>query len=95
MSATDIDFEDLAAAMREWRARPAPAPIPPDPGMSPDMAALLGCDTPEGRVGYARLNGWREAGYRGPLDERGQIPDPDNPANAWKLRNLARLGGDR
>lgn len=79
----------LAENMRTWRARDlTPVHIPP---MSPEMAALLGCDTPEGFAGYARLSTWRAAGYRGPLDQHGEIPDPDDPANADMIAVFERL----
>jgi hypothetical protein len=76
--------------MREWRSRPEPVP-PPDEPMSPQMAKLLGCDTPEGRAKYDRLRAYRGAGYTGPLDQDNRIPDPDDPANRQSLSALAAL----
>ena len=66
--------------MREWRARGEPPPLDPEP-MTPQMTKLMGCDTPEGRARYERGRAYREAGYTGPLDRDGRIPDPDDPAN--------------
>ena len=81
---------DMKAEMRKWRGLPAPDPGPSEP-MSPGMAKLLGCDTPEGRAKYDRLRAYREAGYHGPLDSNNNIPDPDSPAEQKSLDALAAL----
>ncbi len=92
--ATPADSPALASMkqeMREWRSRPMPASRPAEP-MSPQKAALLGCDTPEGMARYMRLSALRDAGYRGPLDSRGCIPDPDDAAEHESLSCLAAPG---
>jgi hypothetical protein len=76
--------------MRWWRKQPEPV-AKPDKPMSPQMAKLLGCGTPEGRAKYDRLRAYREAGYDGPLDQDNRIPDPDDPANYESLSALAAL----
>jgi hypothetical protein len=76
--------------MREWRSRPAPEPSPAEP-MSPQKAQLLGCDTPEGLARFERGRALREAGYTGPLDRDGRIPDPDDPRERESLHMLAAL----
>jgi hypothetical protein len=83
-------LERMAQEMRDWRALPEPEPGPAGP-MSPEMAKLLGCDTPEGRAKYERLRAYREAGYTGPLDEDNNIPDPDDPAERPGLEMLADM----
>lgn len=83
-------LEDMKAEMRKWRSLPAPDPGPAEP-MSPQKAALLGCDTPEGRAKYDRLRAYREAGYQGPLDSSNNIPDPDSAAEQRSLDALAGL----
>lgn len=82
-------LDAMKADMREWRSRSWPE-VPPEP-MTPEMAAVLGCDTPEGRESYERLRAYRESGYDGPLDEHNRIPDPDDPANARTLETLAHM----
>ena len=77
--------------MRAWRSRPAPTPRPDKP-MQPELARVLGCDTPEGREKYDRGRAYREAGYTGPLNSDNRIPDPDDPANHESLSALAALG---
>ena len=77
--------------MRSWRSRPEPQPLPEAP-MTPQMARLLGCDTPEGREKWDRLRAYRDAGYKGPLGPDNRIPDPDDPANHEPLSALAALG---
>lgn len=76
--------------MREWRGRDVP-PAPPSGPMDPQLAAALGCDTPEGLAHYERGRALREAGYSGPLDSGNRIPDPDDPANADAIGTLAAL----
>jgi hypothetical protein len=83
-------LDDMKAEMRKWRSFPAPEPGPVEP-MSPQKAALLGCDTPEGRAKFDRLRAYREAGYNGPLDSDNNIPDPDSPAEQHSLGILAAL----
>lgn len=80
----------MLADMRDWRSRPEPQPQPHAP-MSPQLAELLGCDTPEGRARYDRRRAYREAGYDGPLDQDDRIPDPDDPANYDALATLAAM----
>ncbi|MEV4241702.1 hypothetical protein AB0J47_41915 [Nocardia sp. NPDC049737] len=84
------ELASLRETMRTWRAAPAPA-APEDKQMTPEMASLLGCETPEGRASYQRLSAWRAAGYDGPLDENANIPDPDDPTNIDRLATLAHL----
>jgi hypothetical protein len=86
-------LDQMKAEMRARRAGPLP-PTPPFT-MSPERAALLGCDTPEGRARFQRLDAWRTAGYTGPLDDNGDIPDPDDPAEQWGLSTLAALRDTR
>jgi hypothetical protein len=89
MSANPSDeFTAMQADMRDWRARPIPTE---SAAVRPEMAALLGADTPEGHARYQRLAAYRDAGYTGPLDQDNTIPDPDDPANADALRTLAAL----
>ena len=83
-------LDDMKAEMRKWRSLPAPGPGPAEP-MSPAMAKLLGCETPEGRAKYDRLRAYREAGYTGPLDQDNNIPDPDAPGEQRTLSALAAL----
>ena len=83
-------LDDMKAEMRKWRSLPAPEPGPAEP-MSPAKAALLGCDTTEGRARFDRLRAYREAGYQGPLDQDNRIPDPDSPAGQQSLSALAAL----
>lgn len=81
----------MLAGMREWRSRPVPN-VPPGKPMSDQMKKLLGCDTPEGLANFERGRAYREAGYAGPLDAYGYIPDPDDPAELDALSTLAALG---
>jgi len=83
-------LEDMKAEMRKWRSLPVPEPGPAEP-MSPQEAALLGVDTPEGRAKYDRRRAYREAGYHGPLDSNNNIPDPDSQAEQRSLDMLAAL----
>ena len=76
--------------MRDWRARPEPVPSQAEP-MDPQLARVLGCDTPEGLARYERGRAYREAGYDGPLDSDCRIPDPDDPANDESLSALAAM----
>jgi hypothetical protein len=80
----------MSEEMRAWRSRPEPTPGPAKP-MTPQMATLLGCDTPEGFAKYERGRAYREAGYDGPLDSDNRIPDPDDPANFESLKTLAAM----
>jgi hypothetical protein len=80
----------MLAEMRARRAAPAPPLAELEP-MTEAMARLLGCDTPAGRASYAHLCAWRGAGYDGPLDRDGAIPDPDDPATIEAVRILAAL----
>ena len=84
------EVAEMEQEMRDWRSLPEPAPPPAEP-MTPQMAALLGCDTPEGRAKFDRLSAYRAAGYTGPLDQDNRIPDPDDPANADAIGALARM----
>ena len=89
----DREMPALQAEMRQWRRRPVPQAPPED--LDPQMAKLLGCDTPEGRASYDRLRAYREAGYTGPLDEHNRIPDPDDPANYELLHSAAAMREQR
>jgi hypothetical protein len=82
-------LDQMKDEMRQWRSRDVPL-LPPEP-MTPQMAQLLGCDTPEGRAKYERLRAYREAGYHGPLDEASHIPDPDDPGEQDALETLAHM----
>ena len=82
-------LDGMKAQMREWRNRPAPQAAP-EP-MDPQMAKLLGCDTPEGLAKFERGRALREAGYNGPLDGNNNIPDPDAPGEQQALSALAGL----
>jgi hypothetical protein len=82
-------LDGMKDEMREWRSRPVPS-LPPEP-MSPQMAKLLGCDTPEGRERFERLRAYRESGYHGPLDQDSNIPDPDDPDEQDALEALAYM----
>jgi hypothetical protein len=86
----DIALTSMQEDMRRWRAQPEPQPSPAEP-MSPVLARALGCDTPEGRARYERGRAHRDAGYTGPLDSAGRIPDPDDPASHDQLPALAAL----
>jgi hypothetical protein len=83
-------LREMSEDMRAWRSRPEPKPGPAKP-MTPQMATLLGCDTPESFKRYERGRAYREAGYDGPLDSDNRIPDPDDPANRESLSALAAL----
>jgi hypothetical protein len=39
--------------------------------MSPEMARVLGTDTPEGAARFGRLSALRDSGYTGPVDQDG------------------------
>ena len=86
----DKALPGMIEQMREWRSRPEPKPSPAAP-MSPQKAKLLGCDTPEGLATFERGRAYREAGYDGPLDKHGNIPDPDDPRERESLHMLAAL----
>jgi hypothetical protein len=86
----DRELSRMKDGMRDWRARPEPAPSPAEP-MSPQMAKLLGADTPEGLAHYERGRAYREAGYDGPLNSDNRIPDPDDPAEQASLSTLAAM----
>jgi hypothetical protein len=83
-------LSEMLAGMRDWRSRPEPKPSPTEP-MTPQMAKLLGTDTPEGFARYERGRAYREAGYDGPLDQDCRIPDPDDPAERETLSALASM----
>ena len=72
-------------------ASPAQPAAAPAEAMSPQKAKSLGCDTPDGMARFQRLSAYRDAGYRGPLDSDGRIPDPDDPANDESLSALAYM----
>ena len=66
------EVEEMKAEMRDRRASgPPPAVL------------TTGWNPPGGRPGrlyWSRSSAWRQDGYVGPLDSRGCIPDPDDPA---------------
>jgi len=86
----DLRLARMKQEMREWRALPEWKPSPAEP-MNPQLARVLGCDTPEGVAKYERGRAYREAGYDGPLDSDNRIPDPDDPANDESLSALAAM----
>ena len=85
----DRELARMKAEMREWRSRHVPL-LPSEP-MNPQLAKALGCDTPEGREKYEHLRAYRESGYKGPLNQDGKIPDPDDPAEQRTLEILAHM----
>jgi len=85
----DRALAEMKAEMREWRNRPVPS-LPPQ-SMTPQMAKLMGCTTPEGREKYERLRAYRLAGYSGPLGPDNRIPDPDEPGMQSTLETLAHM----
>jgi hypothetical protein len=85
----DRAFPAMQQQMRDWRTRDVAVP-PAEPDTSP-LGRALGIDTPEGAAKFARLKAYRDGGYDGPLDQDGQIPDPDDPANYESLHALAAL----
>ena len=87
----DWALQAMLAEMRVWRSRPAPE-APPGKPMSDQMKKLLGCDTPEGMANFERGRAYREAGYAGPLNAYGYIPNPDDPLERDALSTLAALG---
>jgi hypothetical protein len=87
----DRALQAMLAGMRAWRSRPVPEVAPGKP-MSDQMAKLLGCDTPEGLANFERGRAYREAGYAGPLNAYGYIPNPDDPLERDALSTLAALG---
>lgn len=85
----DREFPVMQQQMREWRAR-----VIDRPAVVPDTSPLgrsLGTDTYEGAASFARLSAYRDAGYDGPLDSEGRIPDPDDPAEHESLHALAAM----
>ena len=86
---TEAEFTRMQAKMRDWRSRDVHVPRG-EPDTSP-KGRLLGTDTQEGADRFARLSAYRDAGYDGPLDRGGNIPDPDDPANYEPLHGLAAL----
>lgn len=86
---TEGEFTRMQAQMRDWRSRGIHVP-PAEPDTSP-LGRALGTDTQEGADNFARLKAYREAGYDGPLDQDGNIPDPDDPANNESLHGLAAM----
>jgi hypothetical protein len=87
----DWALQAMLAEMRVWRSRPVPEVAPGKP-MSDQMKKLLGCDTPEGLASFERGRAYREAGYAGPLNAYGCIPNPDDPAELDALSGLTALG---
>jgi hypothetical protein len=82
-------FTAMQDEMRGWRARHLEVPRG-EVDTSP-LGRVLGNDTQEGADKFARLNAYREAGYDGPIDQDGNIPDPDDPRERPALEALARM----
>ena len=59
-------------------------PAPRRGDMSPQMARLLGTDTPEGAARFERLSRLRDSGYTGPIDQDG------NPVSEPGVRKSPR-----
>jgi len=81
------DARDAASWLKE-RSSPPEMSESPSASHSPEMAKLLGTDTPEGAARFDRLAHIRDAGWTGSLDGTNRIPDPDNPANGWFVRTM-------
>lgn len=82
-------FLSMQDEMRDWRSRRVEVP-PATPDTSP-LGRVLGNDTQEGADKFARLKAYREAGYDGPIDQDGNIPDPDDPRERPALEALAYM----
>lgn len=61
--------------------------------MSPQMARLLGTDTPEGAARFERLSALRDSGYTGPVDPDGNaLTEAEARMSPQQRREAAALG---
>jgi hypothetical protein len=58
---------------------------------SPQMAKLLGTDTPEGAARFDRLAALRDSGYTGPVNQDGNRADMSDPQQAEAAGILDRM----
>jgi hypothetical protein len=86
---TEAGLGAMKNDMRHWRSLDVEVPRG-EVDMSP-LGRVLGNDTQEGADKFARLKAYREAGYDGPIDQDGNIPDPDDPAEREALHALAAM----
>jgi hypothetical protein len=95
-----LPSERVAPVPGPYAAPPRRADDQPENGErphSPQMAKLLGTDTPEGAARFDRMSALRDSGYTGPIDQDGnkQADTQSNPSPAWRRPRASSYGAWR
>ena len=87
--------EDVFAVHPDGTVHPVspPEPADDDTDLSPEMAKLLGADSPEGAERVKRVSALRDSGYTGPRDADGYAT-PQTPAEFRQAKRAAQRRAD-